>query len=65
VGTPKYFLSLKTTDTTLVSVDGDNGPMGALTHLQSASPETITEMTPSATVTLAQSLRCGEAGPRP
>jgi hypothetical protein len=37
--------TLKTIDTTstLVSVDGDNGPMGALTHLLSASPETITE----------------------
>ncbi len=31
---------------TLVSLDGDNRPMGALKHLPSASPETITEMTP-------------------
>ncbi len=48
-------LTLKTTDATLVSVDGDsgNGPMGALVHqvaphLPFASPETITEMTPVA-----------------
>ncbi len=46
-------LTLKTTDTTtLVSVDGDNGPMGALTHLPSASPETITEVARFATVTV-------------
>jgi hypothetical protein len=57
-------LTLKTTDTTLVSVDGDNGPMGALTHLPSAGPESITEMTPRATVTLTQSLGCGKARPR-
>jgi hypothetical protein len=37
--------------TTLVSVDGNNGPRGALTRLPDASPETITEETPSATVT--------------
>jgi hypothetical protein len=37
-------VTLKTA--TLVSLDGDNRPMGALTHLPSASPETITEMTP-------------------
>jgi hypothetical protein len=54
-------LTLKTTDTTLVSVDGDNGRRGALIHLPYASPETITEVTPSATVTLTQSPGCGEA----
>ncbi len=32
-------------------VDGDIGQRGALIHLQHASPETITEETPSATVT--------------
>jgi hypothetical protein len=58
-------LTLKTTDTTLVSVDGGNGQLerGALVHLPYASPEleTITEVTPSATVTPTQSLGCGEA----
>ncbi len=52
-------LTLKTTDTTLVSVDGDNGRRGALVHrdLPYARPETITEVSvaPSATVTLTQS----------
>jgi hypothetical protein len=59
-------LTLKTTDTTLVSVDGDNGPRGALVHLPYAShgPETITEVAPGAAVTLKQSLGCGEARPR-
>ena len=58
-------ITLKTTDTTLVTVDGDNGRRGALVHLPHASPETITEVTgtvtrtPSATVTPAQSLGCG------
>jgi hypothetical protein len=46
-------VTLKTTATTLVSVNGDNGKRGALVtvHLPDASPETITEETPSATVT--------------
>jgi len=35
---------------------------GALAHLPHDSPETITEGTPSATVTLTQSHGCGEAG---
>ena len=49
-------LTLKTTGTTLVSVDGDIGHRGALVHLPHASPETITEAgcTPSATVTPTQ-----------
>ena len=42
-----------------MSVEGDNGLMGAPVHLPSAGPETITEMTPCATVTPTQSL----AGP--
>ena len=45
-------LTLNTTDTTLLSVDGDNGPRGALVHLPYASPETLTEVAPGATVTL-------------
>ena len=44
-------ITLKTTDTTLVSVDGNIGHRGALVPLPHASPETITEETPSATVT--------------
>ncbi len=46
-------ITLKTTasDTTLVSVDGDIGQWVALVHPPHASPETITETTPSATVT--------------
>jgi hypothetical protein len=64
VGTSKYWNS-QTTDTTLVSVDGDNGPRGGtgsalqVAHLACASPETITEVPPGATVTLTQSLGCG------
>ena len=45
-----------------MSVDGDNWPMGALTHLPHASPETITETTPGATVTLTQSLQLAATG---
>ena len=45
-------LTLKTTDTTLVSVDGNIGHRGALVPLPHASPDTRTEETPSATVTL-------------
>ena len=52
-------LTLKTTDATLVSVDGDNGPSGDLVHLPYASPETITEVAPGATVTLTPSLGSG------
>jgi len=48
-------LTLKATDTTLVSVDGDNGLRGALVHLTHASPAMITEEAPGATVTLTQS----------
>jgi hypothetical protein len=44
-------ITLKTTDTTLVSVDGNIGHRGALAPLPHASPDTITEETPSATVT--------------
>jgi hypothetical protein len=44
-------LTLKTTDTTLVSVDGNIGHRGALVPLPLASPDTITEGTPSATFT--------------
>ena len=62
-------LTLKTTDTTLVSVDGNIGHRGALVPLPHASPETITEETPSATVTLTQSHGRGKArqssGPSP
>ena len=35
-------LTLKTTDTTLVSVDGDIGQRGALIHLPHANPGTTT-----------------------
>ncbi len=50
-----------------MSVDGDNGLRGTLVHLPYASPETITEGTPSAqaTVTLTQSLGCGNLKARP
>jgi hypothetical protein len=48
-------VTLKTTATTLVSVNVDNGKRGALVHLPDASPETITEEIPSATVTPTQS----------
>ena len=62
-------LTLKATDTTLVSFDGNIGHRGALTPLPHASPETITEETPSATVTPTQSHGRGEArqssGPSP
>jgi hypothetical protein len=46
-------INLKTTDATLVSVDGPGaiGQRGTLVHLPYDSPETITEETPSATVT--------------
>jgi hypothetical protein len=44
-------ITLKTTDTTLVSVDGNIGHRGARVPLPHAIPETITEETPSATVT--------------
>ena len=54
-------LTLKTTDTTLVSVDGNIGHRGALVPLPLASPDTITEGTPSATVTLTQSHGRGKA----
>jgi hypothetical protein len=54
-------LTLKTTDTTLVSVDGNIGHRGALVPLPHASPETRTEETPSATVTLTQSHGRGKA----
>ena len=57
-------LTLKTTDTTLVSVDGNIGHRGALVPLPHASPETITEETPSATVTPTQSHGRGKARPR-
>jgi hypothetical protein len=65
-------LALKTTDATLVSVDGNIGHRGALVPLPHASPDTITEETPSATVTPTQSRRstfaifqgCGKARPR-
>ncbi len=58
-------LTLKTTDTTLVSVDGNIGHRGALIPLPHASPETIvTEETPSATVTPTQSHGRGKARPR-
>ncbi len=57
-------LTLKTTDTTLVSVDGNIGHRGALTRLPHASPETITKETPSATVTPTQSHGRGKARPR-
>ena len=40
-------LTLKTTDTTLVSVDGNIGHRGALVPLPHASPDTITEETPT------------------
>jgi hypothetical protein len=63
VGTSKS-LTLKTTDTTRVSVDGNIGHRGALVPLPHASPETITEETPSATVTLTQSHGRGKARPR-
>jgi hypothetical protein len=62
-------LTLKATDTTMVSVDGNIGHRGALVPLPLASPETITEETPSATVTPTQSLGRGKArqnkGPSP
>ena len=62
-------LTLKTTDTTLVSVDGNIGHRGALVPLPHASPDTITEGTPSATVTPTQSHGRGKArqssGPSP
>ena len=45
-------ITLKTTDTTLVSVDGNIGHRGALAPLPHASPDTRTEETTSATVTL-------------
>jgi hypothetical protein len=45
-------LTLKNTDTTLVSVDGSNGPRGALVHLPDASPETIAEVQRGALVRL-------------
>ncbi len=57
-------ITLKTTDTTLVSVDGANDHRGALVHLSHDSPETITEETPSATVTPTQSHGRGKARPR-
>ena len=57
-------LTLKTTDTTLVSVDGNIGHRGALVPLPLASPDTRTEETPSATVTLTQSHGRGKARPR-
>ncbi len=57
-------LTLKTTDTTLVSVDGNIGHRGALAPLPHASPETITEDTPSATVTPIQSHGRGKAKPQ-
>ncbi len=63
-------LTLKATDTTLVSVDGDIGQRGALVHLPYASPdsESITEGpgTPShgAIVTPTQSESHGCARPR-
>ncbi len=57
-------LTLKTTDTTLVSVDGNIGHRGDLVPLPLASPDTITEETPSATVTLTQSHGRGKARPR-
>ena len=49
-------LTLKTTNTTLASVAGNNGQLGAPVLLLCAYPETITEVTPGATVTRAQSL---------
>ena len=62
-------ITLRTTDTTLISVDGNIGHRGALVPLPHASHETITEETPSATVTLTQSLGRGKArqsrGPSP
>ncbi len=62
-------LTLKTTDTTLVLVDGNIGHRGALVPLPLASPDTITEGTPSATVTPTQSHGRGKArqssGPSP
>ncbi len=44
-----------------MSVDGNIGHRGALVPLPLASPETITEETPSATVTLTQSHGRGKA----
>ena len=62
-------LTLKATDTTMVSVDGNIGHRGALVPLPLASPETITEETPSATVIPTQSHGRGKArqikGPGP
>ena len=62
-------LTLKATDTTMVSVDGNIGHRGALVPLPLASPETTTEETPSATVTPTQSHGRGKArqskGPGP
>ncbi len=62
-------ITLKTTDTTLVSVDHDgaNDHSGALVHLSHDSPGTIAEETPSATgatVTPTQSHGRGKARPR-
>jgi len=54
-------LTLKATDTTRVSVDGNVGHRGTLVPLPHASPETRTEETPSATVTLTQSHGRGKA----
>ena len=64
-------ITLRTTDTTMVSVDGNIGHSrrGALVPLPHASPETRTEGTPSATVTPTQSHGRGKArqssGPSP
>ena len=62
-------LTLKATDTTRVSVDGNVGHRGTLIPLPHASPETRTEETPSATVTPTQSHGRGKArqssGPSP
>ena len=44
--------TLKTTDTTLVSVDGNIGHRGALVPLPHASPESITEETPTGSATV-------------
>ncbi len=68
VGTSKYKFKLPTLLILLqmVSVDGSNGQRGALVHLPDASPEAITEETPSANVTPTQShgRASGKARPR-
>ena len=56
-------LALKTTYTTLMSVEGNNGQLSAFVHLLCACPETTTEAIPCATVTLTQCLGCGRLGP--